>query len=222
MSDIPRSDTQFDAMWTAFMSYATPNLVALGINALDVEWVSLVAAKTDWDTKFPAHITAQANAESARAAKDVSRDTGETLLEALISILRANKVDVSNAELEALGLSLHDTIRTPSPVPSTRPVIKIDTSQRQQQTISWVDESTLTSVKKPAGVHGCELFLKIGGAAPTSLADCVQIVVDTKSPYLYVFEPEAFGQPVYWIGRWVNTRGEVGPISETVTATVVA
>lgn len=222
MPDIPRSDAEFDAMWTAFMAYATPNLVALGLNPLDAEWTTLVTAKTDWDAKFPAHITAQANAESARAAKDTSRNTGQTLLAALIKILRANKIDVSNAELEALGLSLYDTILTPTPVPTTKPVLKIDHSQRQRHTLSWSDETTPTSTAKPPGVHGCELFLKLGGVAPLGIEECEQIVVDTKTPYLYEFDPSAFGQPAYWIGRWQNTRGESGPISETVTATVVA
>ena len=130
MADIPQPDAQFDAMWTAFMAYATPNLANLGLGLGDPEWTNLLAAKTDWDTKYPAHITAQANAESARAGKDVSRATGEALLRALIIILRANTTDVSAAELEALGLSLYDTTRTPSPVPTTRPVLQVDTSQR--------------------------------------------------------------------------------------------
>ncbi|MFY9235144.1 MAG: hypothetical protein WAO58_11885 [Fimbriimonadaceae bacterium] len=221
-SDIPRSDAAFDAMWTAFMAYASANLANLGIAALDPEWTQLVTAKTDWDAKYPAHVTGQATAQSLTAAKDVSRETGQNLLENLIAILRANKVDVSDAELQALLLSLRDTILTPSPVPTTRPVLKIDHSQRQEHTLSWVDETTPTSIAKPAGVYGCQLFLKVGGAAPTGIQECRQVVTDTKTPYTYDFDPEEWGQPAYWIGRWENTRGEPGPISETVTATVVA
>lgn len=222
MPDIPDPDAQFDAMWTAFMTYAAANLVALGIDPLGAPWTSLVSAKTDWDAKYPAHITGQNTAQSLRAAKDVSRGNGEGFLSAMISMLRANPAVVSNAELEALGLSLYDTIRTPAPIPTTRPVVKINTSQRQQQTLSWSDESTPTSVRKPDGVQGVELYLKIGGTAPVSLADCVYIAFDTKTPYTYDFDPSALGQAAYWIARWLNTRGEAGPISETVTATVVA
>ena len=221
MADIPQPDAQFDAMWTAFMAYATPNLANLGLGLGDPEWTNLLAAKTDWDTKYPAHITAQANAESARAGKDVSRATGEALLRALIIILRANTTDVSAAELEALGLSLYDTTRTPSPVPTTRPVLQVDTSQRQRHTLSWADEITPTSPRKPDGVRGVELYVKIGGAAPTGIAECEFVTLDTKTPYLFEFDPSAAGQTAYWIGRWSNTRGETGPISETVAASVV-
>jgi len=222
MADIPDPDALFDSFWTAFMAYATANLAALGIGPLDPEWTSLVAAKTDWDAKYPAHIAGQSTARSLREAKDVSRGTGEGLLAALIAILRANTVFVSPAELQALGLSIYDTILTPTPVPTTRPILKVDTSQRQQHTVSWSDETSPTSIRKPAGVQGAELYLKIGGAAPTSIAECVFIALDTKTPYLHVFDPADFGQTAYWIGRWSNTRGETGPISETVAATVVA
>lgn len=221
-NDIPDSDSLFDDFWTAFMTYATANAAALDIDVLDPQWTDLVAAKSDWDTKYPAHIAGRALAQSQREAKDVSRDTGEGQLTALIAVLRANKAQVSQAELEALGLSVYDTIRTPVPVPTTRPVVKIDHSQRHRHTLSWADEATPTSIRKPAGVHGMELYLKVGGTPPVSLAECTFIVVDPKSPYLWEFDPEDYGQEAHWIGRWVNTRGQAGPISETVTATVVA
>ncbi len=222
MSDIPDSDAEFDAMWTAFMTYAAANLAALGISAAGSEWTNLLAAKADWDAKYAAHIAGQNTARSLREAKDVSRDNGEGQLSAMIAMLRANPAVVSNAELEALGLSIYDTIRTRVAVPTTRPVLKVDTSQRQEHTVRFTDETTPTSIRKPDGVRGIELWLKIGGAPPVNLSECQFIALDTKSPYVFAFDPEAYGQTAYWIGRWSNTRGETGPISETVAATVVA
>ena len=35
-----------------------------------------------------------------------------------------------------------------------------------------------------------------------------------------VFEGSDAGQTVHIIGRWINTKGETGPISETVSATI--
>jgi hypothetical protein len=221
-SGIPPADSLFDEMFSNFMTYATANLANLGINPLSAEWTNLVTAKTDWDAKYAAHIAAQNAAAAAREGKDVSRANAEGLLRALIKILRANPAQVSPAELEALGLHVYDEIRTPAPVPTTRPVLKVDTSQRQRHTVSWSDESTPTSIRKPAGVHGMELWAKIGGDPPVNIAECIFVALDTRTPYTYDFEPEAFGQVVHWIGRWVNTRGEVGPISETESATVVA
>ncbi len=45
--------------------------------------------------------------------------------------------------------------------------------------------------------------------------------LDTKTPYLQIFDGTDVGQMAHWIGRWVNTRGDQGPWSDTVSATVV-
>ena len=43
---------------------------------------------------------------------------------------------------------------------------------------------------------------------------------DTNSPYLYTFDGSDAGQMGHWMLRWVNTKGEPGPWSETVSATI--
>ncbi len=62
---MPRADALFNTWITAFMTYATANLAALGINPLSAEWTNLVAAYADWQTAYPDHITAQNAAQAA-------------------------------------------------------------------------------------------------------------------------------------------------------------
>ena len=113
------------------------------------------------------------------------------------------------------------TTRTPAPVPTTRPVAKIDTSQRLQHTISFVDEETPGKSKKPDGVIGCEVWFKLG-TAPTDPSELTYLATDTKTPYIAVFDGADAGKTAHYMLRWVNRRGERGPWSQTVSATITA
>lgn len=105
-----------------------------------------------------------------------------------------------------------------SPIPATAPIGHIDNSNRQQQTISWTDADG--SRARPHGVRGCRLYLHIGDTPPSGIAGCSFIALDTASPYVYHFDAADFGKTAYWILCWENTRGEAGPISDTVSATI--
>lgn len=63
-----------------------------------------------------------------------------------------------------------DGIKTPVAVPSTAPVGRIEQANRLEHTTNFVDATTPTSKAKPAGVRGCQVWLKIGTAerGPTS------------------------------------------------------
>ena len=73
---------------------------------------------------------------------------------------------------------------------------------------------------KPAGVFGCELWHKIGGAPPVDVKECLPLGTDTASPYLAEYEGSDAGKTVHYLGRWVSTRGEHGPWSAVVSATI--
>jgi hypothetical protein len=44
--------------------------------------------------------------------------------------------------------------------------------------------------------------------------------VDKTTPYLMEFESSDAGKTAWWAMRWVNTRGEHGPWSAMVSATI--
>jgi hypothetical protein len=73
---------------------------------------------------------------------------------------------------------------------------------------------------KPAGVRGCEIWLKVGTPLPVSAADLTFVTLDTRTPHVIPFDGADGGKLVtYWL-RWVSTRGETGPWSAAVSATV--
>jgi len=62
--------------------------------------------------------------------------------------------------------------------------------------------------------------MKIDGNAPTDASELSYVATDTSSPYTSTFEGKHAGKIVYYWLRWVNTRGERGPWSSTISAIV--
>ncbi len=215
----PGPDGDFDSLINAFGTYVNANLANLGLVAGDV--TAFNAGLADWNTKFPAHITDLATAHSSRGAKDDSR-RDLTVLTSDLSALIDAKPQVDDTERLAMNMTVRDLAMTPSPVPTTRPRGTVDFSQRWEHRISFTDETTPTSIRKPEGVRGVQIYHKIGGPPPVGPAETSFLANDTRSPYLAVYDASQAGETVHYLLRWENTRGEVGPWSETISASIGA
>lgn len=213
---IPDNDAEFNNWQEQFSTYVEENIAALGITA--EQFNQLDAYSTTWDTKYAAHLSAQDAAHAATEGKDDARAPLESYARSLAGLIQANP-DVTDEQREAAGLPVHKTSRTPVSVPTTRPVANVETAQRLQHTIQFRDEDA-TGKARPAGVSGCEIWAKVGGEAPTDASELTFLGVDTRTPYLASYTMAQGGQTVYYMLRWVNTRGEQGPWSETVQATI--
>jgi hypothetical protein len=214
---IPGPDSAFDSFQSQYVTYFTTNAATWGYGL--PETGAMGTAQTNWQTAYAAHLNAIASALAAKTVKDQRRAE----LTAEIQ-LRSNEIQVNSATTDTdragLGITIRDTQPTPVGPPVSSPVLQVDTSQRLQITVSFADEGTPTNKAKPAGVMGCEIWMKLDGAAPTDLDDCVFVTLDTRTPHLVTFDGADAGKPVHFIGRWVSTRGDKGPISETVSTTV--
>lgn len=60
----------------------------------------------------------------------------------------------------------------------------------------------------------------INGAPPVDLSECEFVALDNRTPKTVEFEGLNANKTVHFVGRWQNSRGEKGPLSETVSATV--
>ena len=218
MSDfIPASDADYDAWLRNFAEYVVANAAALG--ATPGQITSLQAVKADWDVKYPAATTAQAMAAAAVQAKSDSRGATEDFVRPFVGVLQSNTA-VTDTQRQSLGITVRSTSRTAVGAPSSKPVASIDTNQRLRHTLSFVDELTPTSRAKPDGVQGCEIWMKVGDPAPAGPNDVRYLAVDTRSPYVADFEAADAGKTAYYMLRWISTRGETGPWSQTVKGTI--
>ncbi len=216
---IPRGDADFNAWQANFVTYANDNLADLGLVLPDM--IPITSAQSAWTPSLTDHVAAQANAQSACATKNANRTVLETAIRALVRRLQASP-SVSDAEREALGITVADSGATAAATPATRPICQVDARQRLQHTIEFADEATPTRKAKPAGVMGAEIWVLIGPTPPVDPSELTFLAVDTRTPYTTDFDGADGGKQAHYMLRWVNTRGETGPWSETATATIGA
>ena len=219
---IPRSDTGLQAWLANFVAYANAHLVDLGLDPADM--LPITNGFTDFAAKMAANVTAQQGAQAARQAKDNARDTVEAAVRLLVRQLQTSP-DVDDSERAALGITVPDTTPSPSGGIDTRPIGAVDTSQRLRHEIRFSDEATPTRRAKPAGVMGCEIWVKVaapGDPPPTGAADLSFVAMDTASPYIVEYDGADGGKTAHYMLRWVKTGGDKGPWSETISATITA
>lgn len=216
---IPDDEDSFDELVDQFTGAISANPTAYGLTAGDV--APLTSTSYDWKVALNNDLAIDAQklastktkADAKAAVTEVMRSLGGTI---------QSKPTVTDANRELAGLPVHKTTRTPVPAPTTAPVLAVDASRRLEHIISWRDSASLNRKARPAGVMGLELYVKVGGPAPAGLEDCRSLGMITRSPDLEQFAPAQGGQTAYYIGRWVSTRGEPGPLSEIASATIAA
>lgn len=118
--------------------------------------------------------------------------------------------DISDYDKKYLGLVIADRKPTLTPVPVTRPVLKIDFSEPSRHTLHIHDEN-LKDKKHPAGVKECEIWYKIAAEQPLHYDELHYAGVSTKSTFLVEYDSADEGKKVWYNARWLNTRGEHGP-----------
>lgn len=220
---IPAPDADFHIWQNNFVTYVNTHLADRGLVAGDVAPIN--TAQATCTTDYLAQTAAQTAAQAARQAKDDARAGLEGVIRPLVRQLQASP-DVDNAERAAMGITVPDKELSPKGGPPTsRPVVRVNTSQWLQHTIHFADESTPTSKAKPDGVMGAEIWVKVatvGQPPPADPKELTFLAVDTRTPYLASFEGADAGKTAHYMLRWVSTTGEKGPWSETASATVGA
>jgi hypothetical protein len=201
------------------MAIVLANLAPWGITQNDV--APLQAKQTVWTAAFAKASNKQNRTSADVQAKNDARDEYQNLLRKFNAQWISNNTKVPDSERQRMGLTVRSESRSLAPVPSTRPVGTIDFGTRLRHSIRFSDEQSPTSRAKPDGVHGCEIWMKLGGEPPKSAKELQFKGVCTRSPFEIEFEGTDGGQTAYFWLRWVNTRGEQGPWSSPLSAMVV-
>ena len=137
----------------------------------------------------------------------------------LVKLIQA-KPAVTAESKQAIGITIADTTKTPVAVPTTAPVGRIEQPNRLEHNLHFADATTPTSKAKPAGVRGCQIWVKIGTTPPASVSELNDLATDTRTPYVAQFDAADAGKTDYYWLRWENTKGETGPWSAAVSATI--
>jgi hypothetical protein len=216
---IPDTDTEFDAWQQNLLTRLKGDKAKFAL--ADAAEGSLGDLQARWHARYTAHLAAQTDAASKRAAKDEARDAYIAELRKQVQQTQ-HTPGVTDADRAALGLSARDTVRTAAAVPASRPVATIEAGVSLRHTINFFDEGTPNARRKPDGVMGCEIWCKVGDPAPTDPAQLSFVALDTATPYINNFDGADVGKTAYYRLRWLNTRSEPGPWSQLYSATVTS
>lgn len=211
----PSKEADLNVYFQLAIAYLILNGTRLLISAANI--TALTNLLNSWNDVYPDSQNKNTRTKSIVQNKDIIR-------EKIMDLLRTVYDDIPNSILtvedrNTLNITKKDYVRSPSPIPVTKPICQVDTSRRLEHTISHTDEDGTQG--KPAGVRGCQIWYKVGAPAidPSELS---YLTTDTASPFTHQFSGDLAGKNVYYWLRWENTRGEVGPWSDVVMATITA
>jgi hypothetical protein len=178
-----------------------------------------VAALSALIDTFKADLEAQKAARVAAKAATTKKNKSRAPLMAALRDRRdvAKAAKVAPAAFKMLGIPTSTVDRAPA---ATVPAGSVDTSERLRHTIHWTDASDLGNKRKPRGVMGCEIWVKVGGDEPGNEKDCVFLTVDASTPYLAEYGSDKVGQMAHYMLRWRMRDGSVSAWSETTSATI--
>ena len=220
MSDyIPQNDADMNVWQGNLVAIVEPNITVWGITADDFAVVK--SNQSTWTTAYAKASNKQNRTAADVLAKDDAGDDYKKTIRSFVAQWLANNTKVTDTDRTRMGLTVKTGTHTPTPVPTTSPIGTIDFSVRQQHTMHYYDEASAHSNAKPVGVHGCEIYMKVDGDAPKDASELTYVGTCTAAPYMIKFDGAKAGKMVYYWLRWVNTRGECGPWSTTVSGMVM-
>jgi len=115
---------------------------------------------------------------------------------------------MGDTERQELGITVRDVTPTASAIPTTRPLVIVDTSQRRRHVMTFVDELAPARKAKPDGVMGAEVWVKIDEPASVNPSELTFRVTDTRTPYATDYSGAYANKTAHYMFRWINTRGK--------------
>ncbi len=218
----PDSDAEFSAWGDQFNAYLQAHFAELGLSPGEV--LGLNADWTSFQDAFTAHVKARAAAAAARETKVEARRKFVALMRPSVRRIQTFG-GTTDAHRGNLGITIPDPSRTPVVAPTSRPLVKVDFSKRLLHRIAFVDEKTPTRRARPRGVMGAEVWVKLsapGESPPTGPDDLTFLLLSTRTPALAEYAGADASKTAHSMLRWLSSRAEPGPWSETASATIGA
>ncbi|APZ96302.1 hypothetical protein [Fuerstiella marisgermanici] len=215
---VPTSEGKFSLWIRTLAKILLANPELYGLTEAQVTKLSELVAQ--WDEDYEA---AERARDIARGAVEKRKETRRVLTEEarmLARLVQANPNVTDEARRDA-GLPVHKTHRTPASTPKSAPMCQVIATDRLEHMVSYVDSLTPTRRAKPDGVASCQIYVAIGDAAPNA-SDYVLAGVATRTPHKVTFKEDDGGKTAHYLLRWANAKGDTGPWSHGVSATIPA
>lgn len=217
----PQGDQEFEAWVENFNANLAPILGALGLPPTFDD--ALLATHAAFSGKLVTHTAAQAAARAARQDKDDSKRECVQAMRVAVRQLRANPL-FTDAMAELLGLPVYDRKATPKRAGGEAPTLRVEHVGPQAHAISFwqMTEGRDERAPRPDWARAMRLvraIVEVGEPCPP-IEKMEYLASDTASPYVATFDGTTVGKDAYYRGAWETPRGDVGPWSAAVRATV--
>lgn len=154
-----------------------------------------------------------------RAALMSARAAALSVIRPLAVQIQANPGISDEDKLDA-GIVPRNFSRTPVLVPETSPVLTFLQAGVGTHLLAFADQLTPSRKTKPFGAIGLQLYRK-AAASVSGLDELEFHAMFSRNAVLSEFDAADAGKICTYAARWVGTRGDVGPWSALLTATVL-
>jgi len=221
---IPATDADFNEYFERVVPYLDANKARLGVS--NTALADLQSLFTQWNDIYPKSQNPDLRTSAITAEKNQLREQISDLLREIYRDIPESALTVSDRE--TLSLKLRDTEPTPSPVPDHAPDITIAEIRHLSHELRLTDPENPHTQAKPKGVAEIEVFRFISPekpqptppAPPTDISQYRFVGNATRFLYTVEYTLSDVGKTVWYIARYVNTRGQPGPWSNAVNAAV--
>ncbi len=211
----PRNQALLNEYLNRAVSYLNNNGSHLGL--LPAQLTALNALHTAWHGSYMLSVNA---ATATTATRQERNAAGAELTAALRGIYRDFPQSILTPEdRAALNLKLRASKYTAAPLPHGAPQLSVRIEQRWRHEVAFREAGQSGRRGKPAGVRACQIWMKIG-QRPIGDNDMRFVCAATRAPYTVHFDDADKGKQVYYWARWENSRGQCGPWSAEVEATI--
>lgn len=155
--------------------------------------------------------------------KRVARAALETNLRSVVGRVRHCPA-VSDEMCLELGLRPHDGVLTPAAPPRSQPMLGIVAIARLRQRLHIADLENTARRARPADAIGAEVYAYVG-EEPAPMDDLSRwrfVGLATRKELWIDYPADAAGRPVTLLARWINRKGQGGPVSNPVQGRVAA
>lgn len=211
---LPTKDADLDNWASNWSTKVTAAPTTYGLTAPIATAVAALFAT--WHTAYLAAVAPTTRSPTTIAAKDSAKGAMVPQLRLYSQQVKANDA-VSNANKEALGIHIDDTVPTPIPPPASHPIITVDSSGVQSMVLRFADEFSPASRRRPAGSIGLLLRKYVGVAAGTDPETAPFEGLFTRIPMEVPFTSDDVGKKATFWAQWTNGKGQEGPWSAPIT-----
>jgi hypothetical protein len=172
-----------------------------------------------WNSAYSTYLDPGKRTKAAVREKNDARKDYEAALRPFVQGQLMHNLKVTDSDRRNMNLPAYDRTYTLAAPPASYPELDIDFSQIGRHVLH-VRDSELKGSGRPAHVVGFEIWRRIGGDTEPTLKEMHLVEQAPRSPHRLEYDFSERSQKVWYLLRWVNTRGVKGPWSGIVSAII--